>query len=194
MSFTYALLATASDAAEAAPATGADPSGGAGDLMVLWGILLIAAALVLFFTELLIPSGGLILLAAVTSFVFGVVLLFQVDTRLGLAGALFTLLALPFLLAFGLKIWPDLPWVKGLMVLTDRQAAQPAEAESDEASDRPAVGMTGEATTELRPIGMCRFGDLRAECLSADGMIEPGDGVRVVAVDGMQIKVKRAAT
>jgi len=188
------LIAAASDAAEATPGGTAPPGGdGAGDLLVLWGILLIAAAMVLFFTEVFVPSGGLIALAGAVSLVFGIVLLFRVDSRLGLAGALITLVALPFIVAFGLKIWPDLPWVKGLILADEQKAVSAADTEEEDAtgSGRPTVGATGEALTELRPVGMCRFGDHRAECLSAEGMIEPGDTVRVVAADGMQIKVKR---
>jgi membrane-bound ClpP family serine protease len=57
----------------------------------------------------------------------------------------------------------------------------------------PPVGTTGVAMTDLRPVGTCRFGDGRYECLADRGMIESGSEVEVVAVDGMQVKVRTSS-
>ena len=50
----------------------------------MWGIVLLGVALALFFVEVFIPSGGLIGIVAGVAAVFGIVLLFRVDTTLGL--------------------------------------------------------------------------------------------------------------
>ncbi len=171
--------------AQTAP-TQTAPAQGSNDLLILWGILLLSVALILFFVEVFVPSGGIIAIAGAVSMAAGIVMLFKVDTRLGLLGALVTLIAIPFLVGFGLKIWPDLPWIRSL-ILSDPEddEAQPPPAESEGLP----IGAHGRALTDLHPVGTCLLEGRRQECLSTTGLIRSGQMVRVVSVEGMQVKV-----
>jgi membrane-bound ClpP family serine protease len=46
-----------------------------------------------------------------------------------------------------------------------------------------AIGQTGVAVSELRPMGECDFGNQRIEVISELGMIQPGQKVKVVAIN-----------
>ena len=166
--------------------------GGSGQWLV-WGIVLLGVALALFFVEVFIPSGGLIGIVAGVAAVFGIVLLFRVDTTLGLITAAVVLLALPFLVAFGLKMWPDTPFGKWV-TLDDEQDTVSDEGEHPAPvvhPDRPrlAVGDVGKTLTPLRPVGTCLLHGRREECLSHAGTVPAGVEVRVVVVDGNAVYV-----
>jgi len=180
----FALLA------QSQPAPGGESDDGT--FWVVWGVLLMGAAIMLFFVEIVVPSGGLIGLVGAAAMVAGVVLLFRVDTTFGLIGAIAALIALPIVIGLAIKVWPDLP-IGRLLILRNENPpdAEDAADQTEPTPDAPDVGRRGEAVTDLRPIGTCLIDGERRECLATGGMIEAGDPVRVVSVDGMQIKVQR---
>ncbi|MEX0744520.1 MAG: NfeD family protein [Phycisphaeraceae bacterium] len=167
---------------------------------VIWGIALITIALSLFFIEIFVPSGGLIGIASAVALIGGVICLFLDSAVLGLIGATVALLALPFAVGFAIKIWPNTPLGRALSLSSP---SDPRTEERDEGEtslpphpaargvDGLAVGATGRAVTDLRPVGTCVFDGKREECLAAGGIIDAGSPVHVIAIDGMHIKVRR---
>lgn len=166
------------------------------DQTVVWAIVCFAVAIVLILIEFFIPSGGLIGLGAAVAAVAGIVLLFQVNTWLGLIGAIVCVAALPFIIAAGLKIFPNTPVYRWLVLAN--APARAADARSiergcaDGSADRALVGQEGEALTDLRPVGTCLIAGRRRECLAEGGVIPAGSRVRVTLADGMQVKVRVA--
>ena len=173
------------------------PGGGAGHGMLLvWAIILFGMAAALFFTELFVPSGGIIGMLAAVCLIGGIFLLFSVDTWLGLLGATVALISLPFLFAVGLWIWPNTPIGRALTLGgndPEEESALDGQAplEATEHHGVVAVGAEGKTLTGLRPVGTCLINGRREACLSISGVIEPGTAVQVVSADGMQIKVRK---
>ncbi len=161
------------------------------DPPVIWAVLLIAAAIVLFFVEILVPTGGLLGLLAAATLVTGIVLLFYENTTLGLIGTLASLIALPIVIGFGLRILPNTPIFK-LLTLSDQQEPVRTKSSGPAGDDAVAVGDEGKVITELRLVGLVQIKGRRVECLSDQGIVQTGTAVRVVAVDGMHVKVKAA--
>jgi len=154
---------------------------------VLWAVLCLAIAFILFFIEIFIPSGGLLGILSFSALVGGIALLFKVDTTVGLIGAIAALLAIPFLFALAIKIWPNTPLFKYILLKTPSTPSPPA------AGDAPmpvSVGDRGRSLTALRPVGTCLIHHQRLECLADGKVIEAGIDIEVVGVDGMQIKVR----
>ena len=183
-----------------AQAAGNPPSQDNSSLLI-WAVLLLGMAFVLFCIEIFVPSGGLIGSASAVCLIGGVILLFRIDTTWGLIGAVLAMFALPFAIAFTIKIWPHTPLGRALMLKTpgktldddaDANESQGDLSANTKSANQPAPGATGEALTELRPIGICMIDGKREECLAVGGIIEPGTQVRVVAVDGMHIRVRPA--
>ncbi len=155
----------------------------------IWALLFLGIAIVLFLLEVIVPSGGVIGLLSALCTVVGVVMLFQVDTILGLIGAIVALAVIPFLFLLALKMWPHTPIGQMLTLkhpppvddqTNDRDAPQPVEL----------VGAQGKALTDLHPIGTCMINGHRTECLATTGLIRSGSPVRVVSVTGLEIKVR----
>jgi membrane-bound serine protease (ClpP class) len=53
------------------------------------------------------------------------------------------------------------------------------------------VGAEGEALTDLRPVGVVRIGERRMDALAQTFLIPAGSRVRVVQVEGSQVKVRQ---
>jgi membrane-bound ClpP family serine protease len=53
-----------------------------------------------------------------------------------------------------------------------------------------AIGMTGVAVSDIKPIGKASFGDISYEVKSEDGFIEVGKVVRIVKIENNKILVK----
>ena len=188
----YAILGSAM----LAQAGGAGGASGIGFDHVLWALILLGMAVVLFFAELFVPTGGVLGVAAALCLIGGIICLFWIDTTYGIIGIVVTMLALPFAFALGLWIWPSTPIAKAMMLgseddedelETDGQAVRDIPTHESQIS----VGVEGKSLTELRPVGTCLLDGKRQECLSVSGLIEVGERVKVVNADGMQIKVKR---
>lgn len=181
-------------------------AGGLGNALILWAIVCLATALVLFFVEIFIPSGGIIGVAAAVSLIAGIVLLFQVDTMLGLVGAIVCVAAVPFLGMMAARVWPHTPVARMLTLKNPRRSDIDESALDGQMEGRPdgvsptahdamlkarsLVGVEGRAVTDLRPVGSCVIEGKRLECLAEGGMILSGARVRVMSADGMQVKVR----
>ncbi len=171
---------------------------GSGDGLLVWGVVLLGLAAVLLAVEMIVPSGGLISLAAALSAVGGLVCLTFENTQLGLITTLAVVVASPFIAAFMLKVWPNTPIGRMLILRNEDteqgggRTARPARHVVD-AEALPAVGATGSAKTALRPVGTCVINGHRVECLAEAGMIDAGATVRVVDVDGKEVRVREIA-
>jgi membrane-bound ClpP family serine protease len=151
---------------------------------VIWSVVCLATALLLFFIEVFIPSGGILGIAAAVALLAGIILLFKVSTTLGLIGAIVCMAAIPVLFALAVKMWPSTP----LAQLLTLQSQSRGEAPAPETSDL--VGRRGRSLTALRPVGTCLINGKRLDCLAVGDTIEPNRDIEVVAVDGMHVKVR----
>lgn len=180
------------------------PAAATGDGSYLaWALALLTIAVALFFVEVFVPSGGLLAIASTVALISGITLMFWEDTTFGTVTLLVVLLALPFALAMMIRIMPSTPFFR-MLTLGDPRGDDAQDPDDEDAADadrgtpqpgplgHPLVGKTGKAMTDLRPVGTVLLDGQREECLAQGGMIEAGTTVRVVAVDGLQIKVRPA--
>lgn len=165
-----------------APATGGD------HVTLLIAVLLLAGAVGLFMLEMFVPSGGILGVLSAVCLVAGVVMLCVVNLSWGLGVGFVAVCALPFAIGGALKIWPDTP-IGRWLTLNDAQEPITQQPDARREAD-PRVGKEGRALTDLRPIGTCLIDERREECIASTGMIEQGETVRVVAVEGMQLRVE----
>ena len=55
----------------------------------------------------------------------------------------------------------------------------------------PLIGKAGETKSDLRPAGIAMVDDQRIDVVSDGGFIEKGEAIKVIAVDGPRVVVKR---
>ena len=181
------LTTISSTIAQAAPTM----QGGDETPWVAFAIAAFGMALALLVLEAFIPSGGVLGVLSGFAAIAGIVMFFQFDTMWGMVAMAVTLLALPFVIAGMLWVWPNTPIGRAL-TLEENQALVnvPGVLTGADQTDAVAVGMEGEALTELRPVGVCRINSQRLDCLSQAGVIEKGTKIKVVRVEGSTVRVK----
>ena len=160
---------------------------------LIWGIGLLAASLLLLFVEIFIPSGGLIALLAGGAAIAGIWQLFLYETIWGVIGILGVLFMAPVVISFGLKVLPSTPIGRKMFFGDSSQEAEDRQREEETAeidSMHALVGMEGEASTDLHPVGVIRLEGRRYDALAEGAFIDAGTKVRVTVADGMQVKVR----
>lgn len=160
---------------------------------LLWGVILLAAALAMLLLEVFVPSMGLISMVGVTLAIVGLVLLFRHDTVTGVIGLLTMIVLGPMVFVFGLKVFPHTPIGRAMLYGGKTEEAIEREAmERQSEADRSLalIGLEGVVLTPLRPVGAVRIEGKRYDALSELGMIAAGAKVKVTAVTGTQLKVR----
>lgn len=87
-----------------------------------------------------------------------------------------------------LAMTPRLPFARRL-VLQDAIVRD----ESEESEERRWIGMTGVALSPLRPAGIATVEGRRLDVVSEGELIEPGETIKVIRVDGNRIVVQRTS-
>lgn len=161
--------------------------------LLIWGLALLALALVVLGLELFVPSGGVLGITAAVLAVAGVVCLFKVDTKWGAIGGLFVLVMGPAALFVGLKIWPHTPMGRRVIgTPTDEELNARREAEEAERRrDAAMIGQEGTVLTDLRPVGTVEIAGRRYDALSELMVVPRGARVRVTGFDGVQVRVRQ---
>jgi membrane-bound ClpP family serine protease len=140
--------------------------------MTLWLFTLLALSAILLGAELLLPSHGILGIAALLCYGGAVGMCFAVHRGLGLGVLIGSLLAAPFVGMGLLGIWQRSP--------IGRRLTLSAVAGTPDAVG-VMVGQHGVAVSELRPGGEAEFGEHRIQARSDSGPIRPGTPVRVIA-------------
>ncbi|MHC4976251.1 MAG: NfeD family protein [Planctomycetota bacterium] len=163
---------------------------------LMWGLGLFALAGLLVFLEVLVPSGGIIGAASVIAAIAGVVAFFRESVTAGLVSILVLIVLGPVVIAFALKIWPNTPIGRRLILdREDDERDAPEEIErkqKDIAHRSELLDQTGIATTDLIPGGKVKVGEEYLDAIAAAGAIDKGTPIRVIGFDGAQVKVRKA--
>ena len=141
--------------------------------IVTWTLALMAIAIVLFVSEVFIPSHGVLSVLATGCLVIAVVLCFMIQRWLGVGVMAALLLLGPVGLSLGVSVWQRTP-VGRRMVLT--------ATSGDPNKSFVLVGSVGTTLTELRPMGECEFDGRRVQARSELGRVI-GAGLEVVVLD-----------
>ena len=194
-SWSLAAMQTAAGAPEA--------DNGATWLAIGFGLGLLA--LLLFAVEIFVPTAGMVGILCGLSAIASIVSFFQYSSSAGGFAILVYLIATPFLLVYGVKLWSNSPIGRRLILggtdTIDGEGLDEEEvdARSDamerrsRAAQQTMVGRLATTATPLRPIGVIRFDGRRLDALAESGIIDEGIEVEIISVVDNQIKVRAAS-
>lgn len=157
--------------------------------LLLWGIGLLLAALLVLAIEVFVPSMGLLSVLAGAMALGGLACLYSHSLSWGITGTLVVLILGPTIVAFGFRILPSTPFGRK-MLFGEEGEDKPVLPEPVASEFEGLVGQTGEAVTDLRPVGMILVAGQRLDALTETSYIRAGTRVRVTSVEGTQIKVR----
>ena len=166
------------------------------------GLGLAALAMVMFTLEVIIPSGGVLAILCGAAVFGSIASLFAYDTSAGGFALVAYLVAAPFAVVYGFKLWARSPigrhLILGASESVHTQGMDEQEADLENARLRreraqelqSMVGKHGVVLTQLRPVGVIDIDGERADALAETGLIEEGERVIVVEAYDNQLKVR----
>ena len=172
----------------------------ADNIYLLWGFILLAAAMALLVMELFVPSGGLIGALAGVAGIGSIAAFFKYDTLWGTVATGAYVVLTPITLVFIFKVWMHSPIGRSMILGGSDPGAIDLSEENASASEyarverfarlRELIGAEGVTATALRPVGTVVIQDERIDALAESGIIESGIPVVVTDVYDNQIKVR----
>jgi membrane-bound ClpP family serine protease len=136
-------------------------------------LLLLLGGVVLLVAEMLLPTQGVLGVFGVVALGAAVVVGFRIDSRAGFGMLVAIVVAAPFAGMLWVKLWPKTS-------VGRRMILGPVTSGLTDAG--VTVGQTGTSVSELRPMGVCAFGNERVEARAERGTIPAGKPVEVVEI------------
>ncbi|MFI4860369.1 MAG: NfeD family protein [Phycisphaerales bacterium JB063] len=158
--------------------------------LLVWAVVAFGLAVLLVVVEAFMPSGGIVGALAGVCAVVGIVLFFNIDTLWGMISMAITLIALPFLIAGLIWVWPNTAFGRWVTLGDDDAGELEGNGPNADSDGAVTVGTLGMTLTDLRPVGACRLEGRRTDCIALSGVIPSGTPVKVVSVEGSTVKVK----
>ena len=167
--------------------------------LAAWEELLLAAlGLVLLAVEIfVIPGFGVVGALGILALLGGLTLSLVgagATTEVLMAAVSRIVMALVVALLAGLlllRFFPRLPFARKLVLEADLGSG-PAHGSAPE-TDQRWLGKRGRASSVLRPAGIAEFDHARVDVVADGVMIDAGEAIEVIRVDGNRIVVRRAA-
>lgn len=150
-------------------------------------VLLLLAGIFLLALELFIPSAGMLFVLAMVCVIGSIVTAFLIDSTYGAGFVVVVFILAMILPGIGFQIWKRSPIGRRMFLETPR-------TDDEEESDKAVLlGQVGRTITPLRPVGTSEFHGQRIDTVAEGVMIERGEYVRVVHVEGNRVVVRRLA-
>ena len=155
------------------------------DSDVTYPLIMQLAGVAVVIAEIILPSGGLLSLVALTLFGYSIYSIYtEISVAAGIGVAVADMIAVPILVVVGLKLISKSPaTLTSELLKKEGVVAQKTSLEDF-------AGLEGEAITDLRPSGKALIDRRRVDVVSHGEYIEKGAAVVVAEVIGNQIIVR----
>jgi len=155
-----------------------------------WTLIVVAFALGTIFAvaEVFLPSGGLLTVLSVLSFVAAIVLGFTMGQTDGLITLVVVVILAPTVLYASLRIWPHTPMARKIILTGPSSTAKAGDLADLDPEEL--VGKVGVAKTLLRPAGKMVLGDRQIDCVTEGDLVQAGRKVEIIEVHGARVVVR----
>jgi membrane-bound serine protease (ClpP class) len=154
-------------------------------------LLLYVVGLALFVAEIFLPSHGLLTVGALGFLGWAVYQTFLLSEMAGYVSLLVLAILLPTVAVYAIRNWHRTPIGRRISPPNPVLTREDVGARQDLLE--PYIGRVGVVMTPLRPVGECRFGDDKVECVAESGMIPRGAAVKAVGIVNMSLAVRLCA-
>jgi len=145
------------------------------------GILLLVA-------EIFLPSHALLTVAGLGLLSWAVYRTFQLSELGGYVSLMLLAVILPTMVILAVRHWHRTPIGRRISPPNPVLTVEDAGGRPDLLE--PFIGQIGTSLTPLRPVGECRFGSQKVECVAESGMIDRGVTVQAVGIMNTSLAVR----
>lgn len=143
---------------------------------------LFVLAILIFFVDLFIPTGGVLIGVTGVLALGAIVLAFMHSVSTGLWMIIGTFLAIPLMFWAFIELWPKTPVGKRLIVSPEK-ADDFVWSDAKNADPKTLIGAVGIVVDELLPSGFVKIHNRKYEAITETGPIDSGKPVKVVGLD-----------
>lgn len=175
-------------------------------------ILLYFVAVVLALVDLLVPSGGLLLILAMAAGLASTLFGFRSSTTMGMAMLTLLIVSVPILIYTALRVWPHTPLGRRIILGAPGSKKRPASAkkegeQAEESGERKAASSTTANAraqeleqlvdtvhileSPLLPSGHIKIGHKHFNAVAESGFVDAQQAVVVVAVKERNLIVRK---
>ncbi|HMO12885.1 MAG TPA: NfeD family protein [Pirellulaceae bacterium] len=155
-----------------------------------WSVILLALGVAVIFLELFVPSGGLLGVLAAILIISGIIVAFMSSFHAGVSMLMVTAISLPLLIILLLKIWPQTPVGKRVLIGSIRP--EDVLPSGDIYDELPKLkGKTGRAKSKMLPSGIVEINGKSYDAVSDGFAIEKGDSIIVTEVRMHKLFVRK---
>ena len=157
---------------------------------LLLSIIGILVAIVLLTVEVFLPTAGTVGIVALLVAIGAVAAAFLHSVMYGSIFLLLIVVAIPFLFAAAVKIWPHTP-IGRMILIGDikKENVMPKDSHYIRVADQ--IGKIGVAHTKMYPSGIVIIDDEKFDALTKGFPIEAGESVKVVSVEANRLQVQK---
>ena len=151
-------------------------------------LLLYCAAVVLAFVDIFVPSGGMLLILALSAAFASILFGFRSGNTMGMTMLTIVIASIPIFAVVAIKIWPHTPIGKRIILSLPQHDADMAGS-----SDRKLtqwIGTLVRADSPLMPSGQIRIGSQYLNAIAESGVVEEGQNVEVIGVKERNLIVR----
>lgn len=163
------------------------------EVMSLWVMVaLVVLGLTGVLLEPFVPAGGLLAIFGIGLMVTGMGLTFYYHgSEWGIGFLIACIILGPVAAVAAFKLFPHTPI--GRRLILHRELSVEDGFQSADKVLEELAGQEGVTLTMLRPSGMARFGHQRVSVVADGELIEKGEAVRVIQVEGSRVLVERVS-
>lgn len=157
---------------------------------LLLSIIGILVAVLLLTVEVFLPTAGTVGILALLVTIASVAAAFLHSVTYGSIFLLLIVVAIPFLFATAVKIWPHTP-IGRMILIGDikKENVMPKSNHYMRVADQ--IGKIGVAQTKMYPSGIVIIDDQKFDAVTKGFPIEAGEFVKVVSVEGNRLRVQK---
>jgi membrane-bound serine protease (ClpP class) len=160
---------------------------------LLWSIALFLIGVVIAVLEAILPSGGILAVAALGSLAASLYCAYQLSGAAMAIVAVLEAIVVPAAFVMAFKLLPRTSMGRE-MLLSPPKPGLPKTAESAPTSNSQLHGATGRAVTMLRPSGTAEIDGRRISVVTNGEMLPEGTAIKVVHVEGNRVVVEASAS
>ena len=157
----------------------------------IWTFVFLAVAFCFAVLEIFVPSGGVLALMAVSTLLASIVFAFLSGPLFGFLYFFAVTIAVPIFLWYAIKWWPNTAVGRRILLNPEEDPALRPDIELERL--KTLVGKHGIAKSKMMLSGLIEVEGRRLNAISESAIIESGDEVVVVSVDGINVIVRAAA-
>lgn len=157
---------------------------------IYWSIILLALGLGVVFLELFVPSAGILGILAAALFLSAILVAFFSSVQAGVIVLSITCVSLPLLLLVLLKVWPNTPIGRRVLIgKVKEEDVLPVDEHYQELQTLD--GKIGKAKSKMLPSGRIVIEGKSYDAVSDGFAIDTGDSVKVIAIRTNKIIVRK---